>query len=214
VSDDILLRIDAVMEANRVRFDPLAGDQYGSRDSTDGMRWRPEGSGPPPARPHPASPYLTREDITGRRDRINDALRAEVRRQGLDEETIRIEAIRPVRLADPPVPWLPLPDEGPWRSFEQQAPASAPEAPFDPPPAPWIVQRLGTAEWIARLHDVPWDLAAAPPRRHACTPQTQGCLDGKLVERCACGGIRYSGGQWFERNQRTARPRWWQWRPW
>lgn len=70
------------------------------------------------SRPHAASPWLTREDITGQRDRINDALRAEVRRQGLDEETIRIEAIRPVRLADPPDPWVPLPDDGPWRSFE------------------------------------------------------------------------------------------------
>lgn len=119
MSDDILSRIDAVMEANRVRFDPLAGDQYGSRDSTDGMRWRPEGSGPPtPAVVHPASPYLIREDITGRRDRINDAFRAEVRRQGLDEETIRIEAVRTAeveRYFDPPCPDVPdIATRRPW----------------------------------------------------------------------------------------------------
>lgn len=39
-----------------------------------------------PAPPvHPASPYLTREDITGQPDRVGDALRAEVLRQGLTE---------------------------------------------------------------------------------------------------------------------------------
>lgn len=51
------------------------------------------------SRPSAASPWLTREDVTGRPDRVNVAFRAEVRRQGLDEETIRIEAIRPARRA-------------------------------------------------------------------------------------------------------------------
>jgi hypothetical protein len=30
-----------------------------------------------------------------------------------------------------------------------------------------------------------------------------GYLDGRLIERCACGGIRIDGHGWMERNSRA-----------
>lgn len=43
---------------------------------------------------HPASPFLTREELCGP-DPAVEAFREEVRRQGLDESTIQVEALRP-----------------------------------------------------------------------------------------------------------------------
>jgi hypothetical protein len=115
VSDDILARIDEAMARNAVRFDPLAGQQYDAFDGTSGMRWRPDGAEPlnarmafaEPEQPvHPASPYLTREDITGRPDTVAEAFRAEVRRQGLTECVIdgvpeHVEPLRPAPFLRP-----------------------------------------------------------------------------------------------------------------
>lgn len=61
---------------------------------------------------HPASPYLTREDITGQPDRVGDALRAEVLRQGLTE--CEVDG-RPWEYRD-----------GAWRQVEALRPADVP----------------------------------------------------------------------------------------
>jgi hypothetical protein len=70
--------------------------------------WPPLDVPLPAARPPAASPYLTWRDITGRapEDEVVQAFRAEVRRQGLDESTIRVEALRP---ADAPADSAPAP---------------------------------------------------------------------------------------------------------
>jgi hypothetical protein len=51
---------------------------------------------------------------------------------------------------------------------------------------------------------VAWYDAPVPRRWHRCIPQTLAVHGGRLVERCACGGIRIDGprGPWMERNSR------------
>lgn len=53
------------------------------------------------------------------------------------------------------------------------------------------------------LDGVWWHAAPKPRRWHRCKPQTRGRLDGRTIERCACGAVRIDGHQWFERNSRT-----------
>jgi hypothetical protein len=49
-----------------------------------------------------------------------------------------------------------------------------------------------------------WYNAPLPRRWHRCRPHNTGIVSGRLVERCACGGIRLGGPPrpWLERNQR------------
>lgn len=49
-----------------------------------------------------------------------------------------------------------------------------------------------------------WYDAKLPRRWHKCQPQTIGLIGGSsIVERCACGGVRYHGDTfWIERNNR------------
>ncbi|WP_433078926.1 hypothetical protein ACQP1P_38725 [Dactylosporangium sp. CA-052675] len=125
MSDDVLSRIDATLEAmerNRERFDPFGG--WPTHGIGEAMRWQPEKPAEKPAeRPAAASPYLTRQDVTGQPDRIAEAYRAEVVRQGLDVDDItdvfvplrvalrpdaeQVEALRPACKPDPPArrPW-------------------------------------------------------------------------------------------------------------
>jgi hypothetical protein len=63
--------------------------------------------------------------------------------------------------------------------------------------------RLG----MTHVDGVAWHEAPLPRRWHRCKPQTSGRLSGgSLIERCACGAVRYDGhGVWIERNQRRRR---------
>jgi hypothetical protein len=61
-------------------------------------------------------------------------------------------------------------------------------------------------------HDggVPWWEAKVPHRWHRCKPQTTGATSGLgLVQRCACGAIRFGADPfWLQRNStRKARKR-------
>lgn len=49
---------------------------------------------------------------------------------------------------------------------------------------------------------VAWFDRPIPRRWHRCVPSTS-AVDGRLVERCACGSTRLDGyGPWMERNSR------------
>jgi len=67
-----------------------------------------------------------------------------------------------------------------------------------------LAQGMNSIEMTHR-DDVPWWEAPIPRRLHRCSAQTTGwrnILD--LVERCACGGIRFDGhGRWLDRNSRV-----------
>jgi hypothetical protein len=57
-----------------------------------------------------------------------------------------------------------------------------------------VVYALGGVDW----HDV-----KRPHRWHKCWAQTRGFTGAALVERCACGAVRYDGhGAWVDRNSR------------
>ena len=48
-----------------------------------------------------------------------------------------------------------------------------------------------------------WLAEPRPRWWHRCRPAVIGLVDGSLVMRCACGGIKMGrGGRWFERNTR------------
>ena len=57
---------------------------------------------------------------------------------------------------------------------------------------------------MAHRDGVWWNDAPVPPRWHRCWAQTTGFFEGRRVERCACGAIRYSGDGvgWTDRNSR------------
>jgi len=56
------------------------------------------------------------------------------------------------------------------------------------------MEHLGGTEWLD---------AARPPWFHRCWPQTRGWVNRELVERCACGSLRFDGwGPWVRRNER------------
>jgi hypothetical protein len=52
------------------------------------------------------------------------------------------------------------------------------------------------------VNGVFWYEAAVPRRWHRCYAHTSGIVSFKLVERCACGAIRYEGSRWMEKNAR------------
>lgn len=54
---------------------------------------------------------------------------------------------------------------------------------------------------------IPWHEAPIPRRLHRCKVQTAGTLVGSEIDRCACGGIRWDNGIWFERNSRRKEAR-------
>lgn len=55
---------------------------------------------------------------------------------------------------------------------------------------------------LSHRDGVPWWEAPRPRWWHRCKPQTIGYHNG-IVERCACGAIRFSGfGPWVNRNSR------------
>ena len=47
-----------------------------------------------------------------------------------------------------------------------------------------------------------WFEAEVPRRWHRCYAHTSGIVGFKMVERCACGAIRYDGSRWMEKNAR------------
>jgi hypothetical protein len=48
-----------------------------------------------------------------------------------------------------------------------------------------------------------WHQAPLPRRWHRCTVWSSGPVRGRVVQRCACGGIRWLGeSTWIERNSR------------
>jgi hypothetical protein len=70
---------------------------------------------------------------------------------------------------------------------------------------PWVPDPDGGEAQIEHLGGVPWYRQPVPLPDHSCHPVTRGWAGpGRLsrVERCACGGARYSGGPWMDRNQR------------
>lgn len=55
---------------------------------------------------------------------------------------------------------------------------------------------------VEHLDGVWWHEAPLPRRWHRCSTQTVGHAYGKLVERCACGAIRFDEGLWRDKNAR------------
>lgn len=47
-----------------------------------------------------------------------------------------------------------------------------------------------------------WYEAKMPRHWHRCYAHTSGVVGFKMVERCACGAIRYDGSHWMEKNAR------------
>lgn len=50
-----------------------------------------------------------------------------------------------------------------------------------------------------------WHAAPRPLRMHRCRPWTRAWLGAPtfhMIERCACGALRYGGGRWVRRNSR------------
>lgn len=71
-------------------------------------------------------------------------------------------------------------------------------------PAAYERTELGT-DYVEHLDGVDWFYADVPPRWHRCWPQTRGWVSvyRELVERCACGSLRFDGhGPWVDRNSR------------
>lgn len=68
----------------------------------------------------------------------------------------------------------------------------------------WIVDsRTGHQH----LDGTPWHRAPQPWRWHRCRPHTTGTLNGKRIQRCACGGLRADNGPWIARNERRHKHR-------
>lgn len=62
---------------------------------------------------------------------------------------------------------------------------------------------LREGEWMEHLGGIAWYYADVPRRLHRCRPQTRAWMDAELVERCACGSLRFDGhGPWIDRNSR------------
>lgn len=56
---------------------------------------------------------------------------------------------------------------------------------------------------VVHHEGVEWHQAPVPRRWHRCLPRTIAIHGGRMIERCACGGIRIDGwGPWAERNSR------------
>jgi hypothetical protein len=51
---------------------------------------------------------------------------------------------------------------------------------------------------------VAWYDAPIPPVEHECWVQSRGMVGSFVVDRCACGSIRYNGSPWENRNSRTS----------
>jgi hypothetical protein len=67
-----------------------------------------------------------------------------------------------------------------------------------PPPSPF--QQFAKV-MIDGLNTDPYP-GPIPGRLHRCTPYLSGVDDGRLVERCLCGAIRFDGRVWINRNSR------------
>lgn len=57
--------------------------------------------------------------------------------------------------------------------------------------------------YVAHLDDVPWYDAPLPRRWHRCRVQTRAYI-GEVVDRCACGAIRWNGKRWHDRHLRRS----------
>lgn len=81
----------------------------------------------------------------------------------------------------------------------------------------WVTEYADGLDFVVNRDGVSWMTAPPPAWIHSCSPQTRGAFGGtfghKVVERCACGGIRVAGDRvWIERNSRGSdQPRrsWW-----
>lgn len=70
----------------------------------------------------------------------------------------------------------------------------------------WIRAWEGSGEYLENIDGVAWHEAPKPWRWHRCKPQTRGRFSDLAVDRCACGGMRYMGDDfWIERNSRRRR---------
>jgi len=58
------------------------------------------------------------------------------------------------------------------------------------------------SERALSVHGVFWHEAKIPSRFHRCYAHTSGIAGFKIVERCACGAIRFDGSGWMEKNAR------------
>ena len=63
------------------------------------------------------------------------------------------------------------------------------------------------SERALSVDGVYWYEAKMPRRFHRCYAHTTGVVGLNLVERCACGAIRYSGSGWMEKNSRRKEAR-------
>jgi hypothetical protein len=56
---------------------------------------------------------------------------------------------------------------------------------------------------VRHQQGIEWFDAPIPRRWHRCRTWSRGVVNGRLVERCACGAIRLDGyGGWMDRNDR------------
>lgn len=80
------------------------------------------------------------------------------------------------------------------RRFVRQADSSAYKRKNSP---------TGNGEWFEHLDGTEWFEVDVPPRWHRCWPQSRAWMHRELVERCACGSLRFDGhGPWIDRNSR------------
>jgi hypothetical protein len=57
---------------------------------------------------------------------------------------------------------------------------------------------------IEHLDGVPWHQMDPPRRAHQCWTQTRGWINYfTSIQRCPCGGLRYDGSHWMDRNTRA-----------
>lgn len=69
--------------------------------------------------------------------------------------------------------------------------------------AAWTKSFSHGLQYVEDLNGVAWYDAPKPRRWHRCKAQTRGRFNDLAMDRCACGGVRYVGDDfWIERNSR------------
>lgn len=83
---------------------------------------------------------------------------------------------------------------------------------WTPPTGPFVAGYKSPDHGRTEIHNrngILWANAEIPPIRHDCYVQTYAWLNWfTMVERCACGGMRYDRNKhndppWLDRNSRT-----------
>lgn len=68
---------------------------------------------------------------------------------------------------------------------------------------------MRSEDTLLNRDDTYWTEAPLPRRLHRCTPWTTGMVGGRVLDRCACGGMRILSisSKWTERNSRRKKPK-------